>query len=833
MSTTPIAQYAVLSDRHSAALVSSGGSVDWLCFPRFDSPSVFGRMLDDHGGHWSIRSRAEASTTRRYLDQTLVLETTFRTGGGAATLVDALATGVDNQGHQLGAGAPHLLVRELTGIEGEVEVEIEYAPRPEYGLVVPLLAAVDGGVTARGGAEWLVLSTPVALELDGPVARGRVVLRAGDVLRFGLHRSTLKETPARIWSQEELRDRLAATVAAWRSWSELHQGYDGPWRDLIHHSGRVLQGLSYQPSGAIVAAATTSLPEGVGGERNWDYRYAWVRDASFTMAALWVAACPDEAVDFFAFMTTAGATSADADQNLQIMFGIGGEHDLTERTLPHLSGWRDSRPVRVGNGAWNQRQIDVYGELLGAAHRLADQLSDLDEQTRHFLIALADIAAERWRETDQGIWEVRGEPRHFLYSKVMCWVALDRAIELAPLLQAGDRVDAWKAAKDEIWETVITQGWSDTANAFTQSFGSDALDASNLMLPIVGFLPADDPRMLATIDAIEDRLTDERGLVYRYRTEEGVDGLAGDEGTFLLCTFWLAEALALAGKVDRARAVFERAIAYVNDVGLLAEEVDEETGELLGNFPQAFSHIGLVNAAWAISEAERRTEIPDTLATTREALHRVAEHVVSPARHALTGEIHLYPAAGGFTTPPFGADDRQVAVDGVDLVVRSRDGERRTPISTVAAAADFVGIEPGAPAHVYTPATPLEPDAPLDIDPVAAAVLAGWYELGRQALAALAADIADDEPTEARLWPEHFDLGLTAGAATYGASPGDEHVAEPYLYISPHAGAPAAAEFWNAPFGAVITIHQVRSVDDAVAFFRAGHSRLAGREEAR
>jgi GH15 family glucan-1,4-alpha-glucosidase len=344
----------------------------------------------------------------------------------------------------------------------------------------------------------------------------------------------------------------------------------------------------------------------VGGERNWDYRYAWVRDASFTMEALWVAACPDEADDFFAFMATAAASGVGPDHGLQIMFGVGGEHDLTERELPHLAGWRDSRPVRVGNGAWNQQQIDVYGELLGAARRLADKLGTIDEDTKRFLIACADTAAIRWQEKDQGIWEVRGDPQHFLYSKVMCWVALDRAIELAPLLDAADRVDEWKRTRDEIWQTVVTDGWSEEAGAFTQYVGSTALDASNLMMPIVGFLPADDPRMLATIDAIAERLTDERGLVYRYRTEEGVDGLAGEEGTFLLCTFWLAQALAQAGKVERAKEVFATAIAFVNDVGLLAEEVDGDSGELLGNFPQAFSHIGLVNAAWAISQAERR-----------------------------------------------------------------------------------------------------------------------------------------------------------------------------------------------------------------------------------
>jgi GH15 family glucan-1,4-alpha-glucosidase len=378
--------------------------------------------------------------------------------------------------------------------------------------------------------------------------------------------------------------------------------------------------LSFQPTGAICAAATTSLPETVGGTRNWDYRYAWVRDASLTIEALWVAACPDEANEFFEYMTASAAGSLD-DGDLQIMFGIGGERDLSERELPHLTGWRGSAPVRVGNGAWQQRQLDVYGELLSAVYRLSDRLFDpvgrvgplaehghwdappeLAPSTRRFLAALADTAAARWEQTDRGIWEVRGEPRHFLYSKLMCWVALDRAIKLADHLGAAARVEEWTSTREEIREAILRQGWNDRIGAFTQSFGSEQLDASNLMMPIVGFLPADDERVLATVDAIEAHLTDDRGLVYRYRS---ADGLAGDEGSFLLCTFWLAQALALARRTDHAREVFERAAAFVNDVGLLAEEVDATTGELLGNYPQAFSHIGLVNAAWAIRQAEQ------------------------------------------------------------------------------------------------------------------------------------------------------------------------------------------------------------------------------------
>jgi alpha,alpha-trehalase len=611
MTTTPIADLALISDRHSSALVDRAGRVQWLCFPRFDSPSVFAHLLDEQAGCWQLRPAgpADERVERRYLDATLVLETTFRTPTGVLTLTDALDVGNDPDPHRLGAAAPHLLVRRVECVEGTVDLEIEFAPRPEYGLVVPLLTAVPGGVRVRGGAEQLVLSCPIELVTAASVARGGARLRAGDVVVLGLHHASLEGPPARVWTQQELSDALEQTINRWRAWSRLHQSYDGPWRNLVHTSGRLLQALSFAPTGAIVAAPTTSLPEEVGGERNWDYRYSWVRDASFTMEALWVAACPDEALEFFSFMTTAAAT-LHPERGLQIMFGVGGEHDLSERRLDHLDGWRGSRPVRIGNGAWEQQQIDVYGELLGAALRLNDYLGTMDDATRMFLVACADTAAQRWREPDQGIWEIRGEPRHFLYSKLMCWVALDRALSLAGLLHAGDRIAGWSSARDEIRRTLLAEGWNERAGAFTQYFGSEHLDASVLMMPIVGFLPATHPRMLATLDAIADRLTDDRGLVFRYRTDNGVDGLAGEEGTFLLCTFWLAQALAESDQVQRAREVFERAASFCNDVGLLSEEVDPATGELLGNFPQAFSSIGLINAAWAITQAQARMEEP-------------------------------------------------------------------------------------------------------------------------------------------------------------------------------------------------------------------------------
>jgi GH15 family glucan-1,4-alpha-glucosidase len=604
MDSLPIGDYALLSDCRSAALVSRDGSVDWLCFPRFDAPSVFCRLLDPAGGRFAIRPAGEFQASRRYVDQTMVLETTFSTAGGTAVLTDALAVGRNERGHDLGAGSPGMLLRQLTCTGGEIEAEVSYSPRPEYGLIHPILVPVPEGLAARGGADRLLLSTPVSLDVGGDTATARIRLAAGQAAAFALGHGQMAGPPLAPWTADEITARLDDTVEAWRSWSAIHQNYEGPWRELVHHSGRVLQALTFEPTGAIVAAPTTSLPEAVGGERNWDYRYTWVRDASLTMEALWVAACPDEANKFFAFLADAAASQLQRVMDLQIMFGIGGERDLSERELPHLAGWRGSRPIRVGNGAWRQRQLDVYGELLGAAQRLVDQLGELDPVTQRFLTAAADAAASRWREKDQGIWEIRGEPRDFLYSKLMCWVAMDRAIALAGQLGAEDRVTDWAAARDDIRTAIVERGWNERVGAFTQAFGSEDLDASNLMLAITGFLPGDDPRMKATIDATVQRLTDKRGLVYRYLAH---DGLAGEEGTFLLCTFWLAQAQAQAGDVDAAAATFERAIAAINDVGLLAEEVDPRSGEMIGNFPQAFSHIGLINAAWAITQAQQRS----------------------------------------------------------------------------------------------------------------------------------------------------------------------------------------------------------------------------------
>lgn len=601
MSRRPIGDYALLSDCHSAALVALDGSIDWLCLPRFDAASVFGRVLDDAAGHWLVRPSGEFRAKRCYVGRTLSVQTTFDSPTGTVLLADALTVPHGEHGHDLGQGAPHTLIRRLEGLDGEVEVEVEFAPRPEYGLVEPLMVPRTGGVITRGGPDRVALSVDVPLDVDGGTARARINVHAGETAYLALTYAPSTDDEPRLLTQAEMSDLLLATNVAWERWSDLHQRYEGPWADLVHASGRILYGLTFRPTGAIVAAPTTSLPEEVGGERNWDYRYTWVRDASFTLDALWVAACPDESNWFFQWMIDAAAAAVGKGAPLQIMFGVGGEHDLSERTLPHLTGWRSSTPVRVGNGAWNQRQLDVYGELLAAAHRLREHVT-FDETTRQFLVDVADAAAARWMEPGQGIWEVRGDPRLFTYSRVMCWVALDRAIGMADDLDAAAKVAEWVETRDAIREAVLTHGWSASRGAFSQSFDNDDLDASVLMMPIVGFIEADDERMLSTLDVIERDLTDSRGLVYRYLGTD--DGLQGEEGTFVLCTFWLAQAWALAGQAARAREVVERVLPYLNDVGLLAEEVDPDSGELLGNFPQAFSHIGLVNAAWAVSEAE-------------------------------------------------------------------------------------------------------------------------------------------------------------------------------------------------------------------------------------
>jgi alpha,alpha-trehalase len=599
----PIANYGLMADCNSAALIDRDGSIDWLCLPRYDADAVFARILDRDGGHWSIRPAASYGSSRRYLPGTLVVETTFTTDSGTVKLTDAMVFAEGQRGHDLGYDAPHELVRSVEGVSGEVELVLELAPRPEYGLIKPLIRLEDGGARTFGSGR-LAVRSDVPLEVDDATMTASFAVSGGDRLGFSMQwapperREASEPTPA-----GRVADRIDDTVEAWRSWEAEHDVYEGPHRELVRLSSRVLKGLTYRPTGAIVAAPTTSLPETVGGERNWDYRFSWIRDSSLTMEALYIGACSDEAEEFVSFMTSSAGGRAGED-SLQIMYGIGGEHDLSERELPHLRGWRESRPVRVGNGAWDQVQLDVYGELLNSIYLYRENLGELHPEIQEFVADLADTAARRWQETDSGMWEMRGDPRHHLSSKVLCWTALDRAVRLAPQLGEYAKVPEWEAARDRIREAVLDRGWSAERQAYAQSFDSDELDAAQLLMPILGFLPATDERMRSTIEAIARDLTED-GLVLRYRNDEGLnaDGLTGEEGTFVICSFWLVSCLAKAGEVERAEALFDQLAGYANDLGLLAEEIDTANAEQLGNFPQAFSHIGLITAAWEIDKA--------------------------------------------------------------------------------------------------------------------------------------------------------------------------------------------------------------------------------------
>ncbi|MFT3854053.1 MAG: glycoside hydrolase family 15 protein [Ilumatobacteraceae bacterium] len=590
----PIAEYAFLSDCHSTALVSRHGSVDWACFRRFDSPTAFCRLLDhERGGHFSICA-ADARVERRYLDGTLVLESTVHAPSGTARLVEAM---VMRQG---GAREPrHELVRVLTGVTGTVAFDVCLRPRFDYGLTAPLVRQAHAGAyVAVGGAEAMVVRTDADLDVDeeDSAFAGRCEIGAGETKRFLLTSRAAHEVAEVRSEVADADDRLAETIEWWRRWSDNGTA-PGP-NESRCASVRVLKGLTCAPTGAVIAAATTSLPEQIGANRNWDYRYSWVRDSSLVLDALVGTGHAEIARGFRDFLMRSAAGNA---ADLQIMYGAYGERHLPEVELD-LDGYRGSRPVRVGNAAARQVQLDVYGHLLDAVDTWHDGTSTFDPALRRFLRCAVDIAAERWRQPDQGIWEMRGEPRHFVHSKVMCWVALDRGIGLAALLGAGDSaVDAWRAAADELRAEVMSHGIDPVRGCFRQHYATTDVDASLLKLPLVGFVDADHPAMLATVAAIQQDLgVGESGFIRRYagHVDDGVDDdHHNDEGVFMLATCWLIEVLSLQGRDGEARALFERVLSYANDLGLYAEEVDVRTGELLGNFPQAFTHLGVLVAA--------------------------------------------------------------------------------------------------------------------------------------------------------------------------------------------------------------------------------------------
>jgi GH15 family glucan-1,4-alpha-glucosidase len=599
----PIADYALISDCHSCALVSTDGSIDWCTFHRFEARPVFGRILDwAKAGFFRIAPLDDDyQPTRRYLPGTNVLETTFTTPTGVLVLTDFFAYRVPEPGEDAHSAHPdHQLIRIARCADGEVAVKVKFVPRCDYGLTSPRLETLaDDLVVAYGGADALVLQSELPFgHAELSATQGNRTLRAGEEAFVVLTYQLPHELEPRRLSREEVHAKLETTTSTWAAWADRCT-YDGPYREQVLRSALVLKGLTNAPTGSIVAAATTSLPEEVGGERNWDYRFSWLRDSALTLNALFALGYEQEANNYMAWLkrTTAGRAT-----ELQIMYGVGGERLLPEVELDWLEGYRGSRPVRIGNGAAQQFQLDTFGELLDTAWLWRRHGGEIDDVFWDFLSRVGGVVLEKWQEPDQGIWEIRGEPKHFVYSKVMAWVALDRLVRLAEL--DGRETDPrWAAARDEIRELVEREGVDERSRAFVQYLGSESLDASNLMIPIVGFVPHEDPRARATADRIADELSAD-GFVYRYLTD-GVDGLSGEEATFVICSFWLVECLARAGEAERARELFERLLGFCNDVGLLAEEIDPHSGELIGNFPQAFSHLGLIQAAIALDAPER------------------------------------------------------------------------------------------------------------------------------------------------------------------------------------------------------------------------------------
>jgi GH15 family glucan-1,4-alpha-glucosidase len=608
----PIADYAFLSDCHTGALVAPDGAIDWLCVPRFDTPSVFGTLLDRGAGTFRIGPFGiNVPTAREYEPGTNVLVTTWKTPTGWIEVRDALTMGPRRREDTVTPhtrppaddDAEHLLVRTVLCLEGTVEVEAICEPVFDYGRT-PAEWTVDGDLhtaDATGAGQTIRLRTDMAVGVEGNRVRARHALKEGERMFCALSWAEGLEAPLDV---DDAAARIVATTRFWRSWLGRARIPDHRWRDPIQRSMLAIKGLTYMPTGATVAALTTSLPETPGGERNWDYRYTWMRDSTFTLQALHWLNLDWEADEFMQFVAD---LEANEDGALQIMYGIDGRRDLTETTRDDLSGYAGARPVRIGNGAFDQRQNDVYGAVLDSILLHTRRSERLPRRLWPIVESQAECATRVWREPDQGIWEARGEPQHYVSSKLMGWVALDRAAKLAAIRGDGELQQRWAATADEIRADILEHG-VDGRGVLRQHYATDSLDASTLLAAIFGFLPGDDERLRRSVLAIQDELT-EGGFVLRYKTDETDDGLSGKEGTFLICSFWLVSALAIVGELQRARDLMERLLRVASPLGLYAEEFDAPTGRHLGNFPQAFSHLALIEAAARIILAELMREV--------------------------------------------------------------------------------------------------------------------------------------------------------------------------------------------------------------------------------
>ncbi|HMJ36678.1 MAG TPA: glycoside hydrolase family 15 protein [Baekduia sp.] len=609
----PIAEYAFLSNCHTGALVAPDGAIDWLCVPSFDAPSVFGTLLDREAGSFRLGPFGiNVPSSREYEPGTNTLLTTWQVPGGWLVVRDALTMGPRRADDVITPhtrpptddDAEHVLVRTVECIDGTAEVELVCEPVFDYGRV-PAHWSIAGEerhqADASGAGVTIRLRTDMALGIEGDRVRARHVLSAGDRIFCSLSWADALESPA---DGDDAHTRLDETQRFWRSWLEHARIPDHRWRSALQRSALAIKGLTYMPTGATVAASTTSLPETPGGERNWDYRYTWIRDSTFTLQALHWLNLDWEADEFMQFI---GDLACNEDGSLQIMYGIDGRRDLTESTRDELSGYAGAHPVRVGNGAFDQRQNDVYGAALDSILLHTRRSERLPRRLWPVVQAQADGATRVWREPDQGIWEARGAPQHYVSSKLMCWVAMDRAAKLAEIRGDPELTTTWQATADEIKADILEHGLT-ADGVLRQHYDTDALDASTLLAAIFGFLPAGDERLRASVLAIERDLTDQ-GYVLRYRTGETDDGLSGKEGTFLICSFWLVSALAIVGEQQRARDLMERLLRVASPLGLYAEEFDAGTGRHLGNFPQAFSHLALIEAAAQIILAERLAEL--------------------------------------------------------------------------------------------------------------------------------------------------------------------------------------------------------------------------------
>jgi alpha,alpha-trehalase len=607
----PIADFAFLSNCHTGALIAPDGGVDWLCVPRFDSPSVFGTLLDREAGSFRLAPFGiNVPVTRAYEPGTNTLVTTWHPPGGWVEVRDALTMGPRRAEDTITPhtrppaddDADHMLVRTVECIEGSVEVELVCEPVFDYGRVPAdwtLLGDDRHTADATGAEQTIRLHTDMAVGIEGNRVRARHVLTEGERLFCSLSWAEGLASPK---DAEDAAARIDTTTRFWRAWFSRARMPDHRWREAIQRSALTIKGLTYMPTGATVAALTTSLPETPGGERNWDYRYTWMRDTTFTLQALHWLNLDWEADEFMQFVAD---LEPDQDGALQIMYGIDGRRDLTETTRDDLSGYAGARPVRIGNGAFDQKQNDVYGAVLDSIHLHTRRSGRLPRRLWPIVQTQADCATKVWREPDQGIWEARGAPQHYVSSKLMCWVALDRAAKLAEVRGDRSRIEAWRAVADEIHADILEHGAR--GGVLRQHYDTDALDASTLLAAVFGFLPATDQRLHDSVLAIADDLT-ENGFVLRYRTEETDDGLSGKEGTFLICSFWLVSALAVVGEIQRARDLMERLLREASPLGLYAEEFDAETSRHLGNFPQAFSHLALIEAAARIVLHERLEE---------------------------------------------------------------------------------------------------------------------------------------------------------------------------------------------------------------------------------